>query len=90
MSIVPRVSFVLDMGSVDGYAALALFRSFIYRVIRLKLRLSLKAQKLSYCGGQRRLTVVYVPYCADVDVGFSPLKLLFSHFYEILLRFQNI
>ena len=70
---------ILNVGGVDGNAALALFGCLVDAGVVCVVSLALERQELGDSGGQGGLTMVNVADGADVDVGFASLKFLLGH-----------
>src|SRR6478752_864441 len=87
--VVALFGLVLNVGDVDGNAALTLFGSRVNRreVTLLVESRVLVVQHLGNGGRQRRLTVVNVTNGTDVNVRLSPLELCLCHRF-LLERFQ--
>ncbi|CAH0326788.1 hypothetical protein SRABI128_05567 [Microbacterium sp. Bi128] len=87
--VVALLGLVLNVGDVDGNAALTLFGSRVNRreVTLLVESRVLVVQHLGNGGRQRRLTVVNVTNGTDVNVRLSPLELCLCHRF-LLERFQ--
>jgi hypothetical protein len=88
--VVALLGLVLNVGDVDGNAALTLFGSRVDRreVTLLVESRVLVVQHLGNGGRQRRLTVVNVTDGTDVNVRLSPLELCLCHRF-LLERFSN-
>ena len=79
VSIVTLLGLILNVGRVDGNAALALFGSLIDGAVVGVLGLALQGEPLGDGSGQGGLTMVDVTDGADVYVGLSSLEFLLSH-----------
>ena len=79
MGIVTVGGLILDMGGVDGNAALALLGSLIDGRVVGVLSAALQGQILGDGSGQSGLTMVDVTDGADVNMGLASLKFLLSH-----------
>ena len=79
VSIVTLLGLILNVGRVDGNAALALFGSLIDGAVVGVLGLALHGEPLGDGSGQGGLTMVDVTDGADVYVGLSSLEFLLSH-----------
>ena len=79
VGIVAGIRFILNVGGIDGNAALALFGGFVDGVIGLVLGLALESQHLGDSSGQRSFAVVDVTDGPDVNVGFRSFEFCLGH-----------
>ena len=80
VGVVALIRFVLNVSSINGDTAFALFRSSINVGIILNLGHPLLGEHVCDRGGEGGFAVVNVADGADVDVGLVPFELLASHF----------
>ena len=73
------VGLVLDVGGVDGDAALTLLRSLVDHIIGLELGLTLQGQILGDRRGQGGLAMVNVADGANVDMGLASFEFCLCH-----------
>src|SRR5262249_4386844 len=83
VGVVALVGLVLDVGDVDGDAALALFGGVGDLAVRPELILLLERQDLGDGGRQGRLAVVDVPNRPHVHVRLAPVEFLFAHSFSL-------
>jgi len=80
VGIVTGIGLILDVGGVDGDAALALLGSLVDAGVVGIVSLALESQPLGDSSGQSGLAVVNMANGADVNMGLGTLKFCFSHF----------
>ena len=86
VSVVTRIGLILDVGDVDGDAALLLFGGSVNLaeiIFRVDIRV-LFVQHLGNGRGQGGLTVIDVADGADVNVRLSTLVLFLCHYFVLL------
>ena len=79
VSVVTLLGLVLDVGDVDGDAALSLFRRLVDHVERREVGLAATGERLRDRCGRRRLTVVDVAYRTDVKMRLITYKMFLCH-----------
>ena len=79
VSIVAGGRLVLDVGDVDGDAALSLFRRLVDHIERREVGLAVTGERLRDGGRQRRLAMVDVAYRTYVKMRLVTYKMFFCH-----------
>ena len=79
MGVMALVGLVLNMGGIDGDAALALLRSLIDVGIVNELGVALEAKHLGDSSSKRGLAVVNVTNGTNVYMRLIAIKLFFCH-----------